>query len=354
MSDKTPYLGATVRSKLTDNEDFTILDESGAVDQEAISVLEKLKKYNSKENSELYEVIKERQLNKAVNKALKNNDQNVLSYIRGDISREANLTSVERLEDVGNFFSIKGRIFVFAGNPDSGKTNFALLTAYLWRNAVDGHIMTNMDSVKEFETVKDFSELEKKAEDYDRWLYILEDASNHLSGYNVDRDAVEQKIRPFKNELAKNGGNLILMGHTGVDIHPDVRRNAYLVDKESKKSVKIKKFKHNGSIDNNVIKSYNNVPKSPIKYNSNEKTRFTIEMDDETNNEVDKEIEFLSESEIIENKIIEKLKNDQKVETVDIPHRNKDVADVMRKLAYANESLKFDGRSPKSIKRKVT
>jgi len=344
--EKYPYLGAQLRAKLTENEDLKILEETGIIDKRFIGVLERLQRYNSAENSQLYERIKSRQINIGVNEALKDSSKDRLAYATGKSENKAELSSLTLQKRLVDYFKVKGKVFVMSGNPDSGKTNFALVIAYLLNMMEDITVLSNMESVKEFETVKTFDKLEQRANELDRWLYILEDASNHLSGYQMDREMVEEKIRPFKNELAKNGGIMILMGHSGVDIHPDIRRNSMLIDKKNKKSAKIHRFKFDGSIKKGVVKSFNNIPKSPYSYNSNEKTEFILQSKQEKEKKRNIEAE-------IRHKIAKKLAKSNKVSTVDLKHNNAKVADIMRQMAEKESYLSFDNKSPKTLKKKV-
>jgi hypothetical protein len=222
--------------------------------------------------------------------------------------------------------------------------------AEIWKDATDGIVYTNMKSVKAFKTVTSFPELkaefEKDYEDDRPKLMILEDASNHMSGYAVDREDMEEKYRPFSNELAKNNGVMFLLGHTGMDIHADARRKSLLVDKPSLKTTEIYRRIKNGKGVDKLFKM-TEIPKSSHDYDSTEKTTWIWDSDSDKTDEqaqADAEIRSL---------IVDNIKNSSEVRTVDIRHNNEDVARIMRDMAENNkEAFKLDESSPISLKKK--
>jgi len=227
----------------------------------------------------------------------------------------------------------------------------ALLMAEIWQDATDGIVYTNMESVKQFKTVQSFDKLEEEFEkdykDDKPKLMIVEDASNHFSGYAVDKDVMEEKYRPFSNELAKNNGIMFLLGHTGMDIHADARRKSLLVDKPSLKTTKIFRRIKNGKGTDRIFKM-TEIPKSSHKYDSTEKTKWIWESESDEPSEEELKINE------IQAELVKRLKNNREVKTVDLPYNNSDVADVMRQFIQNNsEGFKLDSSSPISIKKKA-
>lgn len=288
--------------------------------------------------------ILEKETTETVNKAVNEEKDSLMTHANGLMQEDSSISQFHRIKQIQKIISVKGRIFQFSGNPDSGKTNFGLFCLELWQEETGGTVITNMESVKVGKTAKTFEELKEYAEKFKRWVFLMEDASNHISGYSVDTKVVEDKIRPFKNELAKLGGNLFLLGHTGKDIHPDLRRNSYRVHKPNKKTANLYKTDDKGRKADKIA-TYSGIPKSGISYNPTETTEFEIKTGDDGND--DEDIEMM-----IRRDIYKKLGNKNEVRTVDLSYNNSEVAQVMRVVAESEDFLKFDSSSPKSIKKK--
>lgn len=298
-----------------------------------------------------YKRLLENQISHTANKAVAESDISTMAHLNGRTHDSSSISQFHRIKALKEILTVVGRSYIFKGEPDTGKTNMALLMAEIWQDATDGIVYTNMESVKQFKTVQSFDKLQKEFEkDYNDdkpKLMIVEDASNHFSGYAVDKDVMEEKYRPFSNELAKNNAIIFLLGHTGMDIHADARRKSLLVDKPSLKTTKIFRRIKNGKGTDRIFKM-TEIPKTSYSYDSTEKTKWM--WDSESDEPSEEELKMNE----IQTELVKRLKKNREVKTVDLPYNNGDVADVMRHFIQNNaEGFKLDDSSPISIKRKV-
>lgn len=342
------YIPAQLREKLKSNnrQELHALKDAGALSDKGLSEILFLK--NSDMDAEArrrwIKRVKEHNINRQINEAVNSNDYGYQSHAVGINDSASNMTSYKRIKQLRDVVIRAGRTFVFKGEPDAGKTNFSLFLAELAADFDDRTLLTNMRSVERGKTFHSFKQMEKLAEKEKKTFIIIEDASNHLSGYNTDSSDVEEYMRPFQNELAKNDAVMCLLGHTGMDVHAHLRRNAFLVDKTGKKSATVYENVNGGS-GGSKIASFNNISKTEITYDPKEKTAFKFPSDSSDDGE--------KERETIIKKVTERLKNNRTVKTVDLPeHNNEDVATVLRDLADRNDGIKFSDSSPKSIKRR--
>ena len=123
----------------------------------------------------------------------------------------------------------------------SGKTDFALLLAELRSRVSDVTVATNVESVVEKdEYICRFDELDEWVTSDGEKLFIFDEASSHASGYGSDASEVTGKLRQLLRSFRKNRASLLIVGHTGKDVHPDVRRLANdIIRKESKAEARI-------------------------------------------------------------------------------------------------------------------
>ena len=345
------YLSGRIRRLLLegDREDLTALRDAGLLDEQALKVLESMRRGldgDYKDNRFAKNLIRTQQ-SKIVNKAVQEGKGDLLSHIVGEETSQADISSLQLFKKLKNHIDKQGRVWQFKGNTNSGKTNLAVIFAELFKESTNGKILSNMESLKQAKTVKSFKGLKQESEKEGRFLFIGEDFSNHASGYAEDLKKVKGKARKWTNELAKLSGNAILLGHTGMDIHKDLRRKAYLVDNTSKKQATIYRDSKNGKGQNKVMQ-LNNIPKASWSYNPDERTQFIWQ----TSQEVDREIEELEE---IEKEIKQRLKSQREIKTTEIDFNSQKVAKVMRRLAKANSDiLKFEeSASPKELQRRA-
>jgi len=150
------------------------------------------------------------------------------------------LNLIDRIED--------GYIAYIFGNMGTGKTDFAILLAELWTRTVSGEIGTNISSLDEKDRhIERFDTLEKWVSESGEKLYIFDEASSYASGYGSDAGNVTKHFRSLLRTFRKNRSNLLIIGHTGKDVHPDVRRlSTDIIEKSSQKEASIYNSIENG------------------------------------------------------------------------------------------------------------
>lgn len=349
-AEERAFTTSHLREKLlsSQDDDLPASQDAGILSRDAERLIDLMKRFDidAEKQKALIKRIRKQDVSQNINQAVRKDDYGYQAHALGRVNSQDTITDYTRLKQLKNTFQKNGRTFVFKGEPDTGKTNFALFIAELLSDMEDFDVLTNLESSDLGETFKSFQEMRELTSESGKKVVIIEDASNHLSGYALDRTKVEKYMRPYQNELAKDNAVLLLLGHTGSDIHAHLRRNAFLVHKKSKKSVDLYERVGNGSGEA-LKSSFQNVPATSVNYNSEEKT--LIRWPDEEQG--DSREEKLNE---IKEKIGEELGNNRVVKTVDIPeHDNSLVAEALRELAKSHTYLKFiEEKSPYRVKKK--
>ncbi|MFB6199584.1 MAG: hypothetical protein ABEJ83_01790 [Candidatus Nanohaloarchaea archaeon] len=344
------YTSSHLREKLqsSQEDDLPANQDAGVLSDKAMRLVELMRKYDiDREKQQAFiKRIKQRDITQNINEAIRKDDFGYMSHALGRVNSQDTLTDYTRLKRLKDTFRKNGRTFVFKGEPDTGKTNFAFFIAELLKDMKGFDVISNLKSADLGDTFQSFEEMRNLTGEPGKKAVIIEDASNHLSGYALDRAKVEKYMRPYQNELAKDNAVLFLLGHTGSDIHAHLRRNAFLVDKKSKKSVDI--YERVGNGGGEALKSsFNDVPATSVDYNSEEKTVFHWpDMDDGHTRE-----EKINR---IKGEIGNKLAENRVVKTVDLSeYKNSLVADALRKVAEQHDYLKFvENKSPYRVKKK--
>ena len=339
-----------LREKLKglDSSDLQALAEAGMLSKNGLNTALSMKRGYKKagidyRKTDKFKALLQNELSHKAREAVANGDLSLMAHINGRTKDSNSISQFHRIKQLQDVLTVQGRSYIFKGEPDTGKTNMALLMAEIWQNETGGTVITNMKSVKQFKTVTNFEDWVKEFEKDGEVLGIIEDASNHFSGYSVDADVMEKVYRPFSNELAKNNGVIFLLGHTGMDIHADARRKSLLVDKPSLKKTDIYRRIKNGQGADKLL-TLNQLPKTSINYDSTEKTVWKWKRDDKMTDKEQERAEIRAE-------IGRLLSQSNEVRTVDINANNDIVADILRDIAKHNETLKLDETSPISIKK---
>jgi len=352
MSDKgeeRAFTASHLREKLlsSQDDDLPADQDTGILSRDAERLIDLMKRFDmdAEKQQAFIRRIKRRDVSQNINKAIRKNDFGYQAHALGRVNSQDTLTDYTRLKKLKNTFQRIGRTFVFKGEPNAGKTNFAFFVAELLDDMEDFDVLTNLESAVLGETFQSFEEMKQLTGESGRKAIIIEDASNHLSGYALDRAKVEKYMRPFQNELAKDNAVLFLLGHTGSDIHAHLRRNAFLVDKKSKKSIDLYERVGNGSGEA-LKSSFKNVPATSVDYNPEEKTLFQWPDEDSGPTREEK-------IQVIKHDLAKKLADNQTVKTVDFQeHDNSLVADAMREMAEQEDWLRFEETSPYRVKKK--
>lgn len=154
------------------------------------------------------------------------------------------ITSLINLKE--NIIDVNGYIGYIYGTTGTGKTTFAGLTSELAKRLSDYEIATNIRSfVKDDQAdhyiwtfgdvlqwlsdgteIDELQDIERQNIDVDlsNKLLVFDEASNYASGYASDASDAQEKLGKSVKLFRKVNANLLIIGHTGKDVHPDIRR----------------------------------------------------------------------------------------------------------------------------------
>ncbi|WP_134672478.1 hypothetical protein [Halorussus marinus] len=159
-----------------------------------------------------------------------------------------------------------------SGDMGSGKTDFAIFEARLWKlNHPDGEILSNIESFEQATTVLNQDELDEWIEenpDTD-YFFVFDEANKHASGTG-DSSAVEDQLYPLVTFIRKNDGNLVIIGHNPKDIHKWVRELCDFVHKTGLKTAKFYNSVGENGEPEGHFKTLRNIPQTSYDYDTNE------------------------------------------------------------------------------------
>lgn len=349
------HYARAVRTALIQGKELKALEESGLVEERAINTLQRIKtaKPESYSKDSIYIKIVENQSSKAISRAMRDGNIDTLAHAVGG-SVEASKSSYRKIEEFKSYINTEGKVYIIDGEPNDGKTNTALLIAEFWKEMTDGRVASNMKTCESLnEVVQSYNELEEFLDSEGEVLFIFDDASNHASGYDKDREAMETKMRKLSNFIAKKQGVLIFIGHTGKDIHPDTRRKARKIEKNSIKSLTVYDDVRKDGTGVNERMTINGVPKARWSYDPYEETKWDWNIEDDVEEEIDIEKEVIGEIKSLASN------GEPKIRTTDISASNTKVAEVFRdinrgavEIEELNSYRYFGGDTPKQWKKR--
>jgi hypothetical protein len=190
--------------------------------------------------------------------ALAGGDMPTLKHLTGDAGQRADVSGLKAIDQLQEIVDGPAPMFYVWAEPGTGKTNFALLLAQLWKRQQTGDALvgSNIRTLRETDPwidgagesrdgwLSSFGELEEwiqqdgdplKNEQRPK-LFIFDEASSSASGGGSDGYQTKQKMGPLAYKIRKYGGALIVIGHDGKDVHPLIRELGKAVHKESKKA----------------------------------------------------------------------------------------------------------------------
>lgn len=190
------------------------------------------------EDSELFRDIFLNETGRTVQKAIQEQNLSAQSAVAGLNGSENDVSGTRRLLDVSEkLVDTEAYIGYIYGDMGSGKTDFALLLAELWERQTGGAVGTNITTLEQADVeIETFGALEDWLAGSGEKLFVFDEASSHASGYAGDAGSVTSKFRGLLREFRKRNANLLIVGHTGKDVHPDIRRLATdCIHKQGKK-----------------------------------------------------------------------------------------------------------------------
>lgn len=353
---KRVHYARALREKLINGQDLKAVAESGFLDNSAINLLMRIKnaKPDSYTNDSTYIQVVENQTSKAISTALRDGNLDRMAHGVGFSSNQSN-SSYRKIQRLKSYIDTEGKVYYIDGEPNSGKTNLALLIAEFWREATGGDVASNMTSCKGLsDVVQEYNALEDFFDRDGPSLFIFDDASNHASGYSGDRDAMEDKMRKLTNFIAKKQGVIIFIGHTGKDVHPDIRRKARKLSKNSMKHVDVFDYIDKSGEGADKVMTINDVPEARMDYDPYEETEWSWNIDEDAE-------DTKSDEELILERIKTLAsKGRTKIRTTDVKQSNTKVAEVFRGIErneYDMEGLEaykfFEDETPKQLKKQL-
>jgi hypothetical protein len=184
-------------------------------------------------------------------RAIRQDDRSTLQNFVGETGDRRDMSGVPTLRKIQDSISRPAYVAYIFGKMGDGKTDFALLLSELWADAkrqknyeveVASNIKTweNSETIRRFDDFLEWLEVEDDADfSSKRRLFVFDEASSHASGYSEDADDA-RRMGKLVNVIRKKMASIIIIGHTGKDVHPDIRRKAtHFIKKESLKEAYI-------------------------------------------------------------------------------------------------------------------
>ncbi|OKY78287.1 MAG: putative ATPase AAA+ superfamily [Candidatus Methanohalarchaeum thermophilum] len=306
---------------------------------------------NKFEDSKIYQEIISQEATKYYSQAIKEGKIGPLKRLVGKKpgADKKGLRAYEMLKKV-----LENRmVFYLWSGMGTGKTDFSLKMARTWKQQNPNKLIySNIKSFKEKdklvedwptlqEEIEDLKEQNKRQKQQKELLFIFDEGSNHLTGHQDSQKAVDlaKKLKLFRKSKAK----ILIIGHTGKDIHPEIRRLASdkigcVIHKRDKETAEFYEEVDGGQLRNKIFE-LNNISKTRYSYDTNEVTEWSWKQENQENeqnqedarNPVEKRIERAREvaDKIIGNdleKYVEEYKTKKgvkriKLETIQRKHK---------------------------------
>lgn len=205
-------------------------------------------------DTDLGEQLRRSEATKTATNAVQEGNISQMKFISGKQSYNIDATSLHALISLREKLGKPAYVQYLFGHMGNGKTDFAILQGELGKRELGYEIGSNVKSLKEKDEyirnygellqwlaegqeVKSIDEIIEKDITVSDKLFIFDEASSHASGYADDAYETQKKLGVMVKKMRKVGCRLIVIGHTGKDIHPDIRRLAECAKKVSKKTV---------------------------------------------------------------------------------------------------------------------
>ena len=195
------------------------------------------------DDTETGRLLRRRMGSEKARQAVKSGNISEQRYLTGRLDTSLNVSGLHGVKQLEEIVVRTAWICYLFGHMGNGKTDFALLLVQLWMwNREDvgpENVITNVHSAASrngFTYVSSYGALKRAMETLEgEKLVLFDEASSHASGYSHKAQEVQKKLSPMMKYIRKRAGSLLMIGHTGKDVHPDVRRLATAVTKQEKK-----------------------------------------------------------------------------------------------------------------------
>lgn len=200
------------------------------------------------ENTALYKMMLRNGATETLTRAIHGNQHQTQSYFVGDPGARSDISGLRAIHGLTDMIVRAAPIVYIFGEPGSGKTNFSLLLAQLWkREYEDAEIATNIRTLEQSDRwIPNYGALrswldenttsidgggETRADDANPRLFIFDEASSHASGRGKSGAEAGAKLGPLVYKIRKANAGLIIIGHDGRDVHPSVRTLATVIQR---------------------------------------------------------------------------------------------------------------------------
>jgi hypothetical protein len=181
--------------------------------------------------------------------AVRDGSLSEMEYLTGMPEYESDVSGLHALQSLERWLldSEKCKITYLADGMGRGKTEFCHLLADVLEFRSERRPdmkaaelacnipSSDMHSITEWPAFREWVEAGSVTDN--RW-YFLDEGSQAMTGYADDRQAVERLMSRLVKLSRKYGCNMIIIGHTGMDLHADLRRLADYVEKPSLKTAR--------------------------------------------------------------------------------------------------------------------
>lgn len=240
-------------------------------------------------DTKLGQMLRKRNATQVATQAVKDGNISQMKYVTGRQSYNNDVSGIHTLRKLRNQIDSDAYIQYMFGHMGNGKTEFAILQAELavkelgyetasniksWSEKDKyifsfGDLLTWLADGQEVNNLKDFQDLDIEESNK---LVIFDEASNHASGYSDDAYETQKKLGKLVKLIRKVGGNLIIIGHTGKDVHPDIRR----ITNDCVKKVSKKTAEYYNSVEEAEGKGHkftiSHIPRTNFSYDTREVT----------------------------------------------------------------------------------
>ena len=250
MSSDDRWVSAELREALA-RGDLPALAEAGLLKQQDLEYLLSFKRsIEDAEDTDRYQELLMQAVSKKVDKAVEHGNLSVMSHANGvtggnksvpmaDWNKYEQIKDLYRQEPTFNteFTNSIFQCIIFSSRvppTGRGKSNTMYTLVEIGQTVFpDLRVMSNNTS-DPFETVSEqWADIEQSIRDYDGWQILLIDEAAQFLQY-ADQGAGKTVSQMLKL-LRHNHCHLIMVGHTGMDIPKDIRRQVFVLDKTSQK-----------------------------------------------------------------------------------------------------------------------
>lgn len=291
---------AKIRELLGDGDlsdvETNLLEHTGRVDPELAEVLthsaQSLGSDRDPRDSAYYQQAVEASQTRRVSEVVQASPAAEAAFTTGVTDQQLDASAGRAMLELHSIVAQEGGVVVLGGATNSGKTNVGCCVAETeYRLRPDSKLGSNVTTLDPGPLDLDLAELEE-FNAFDKWtrdhrgvhkIGLLDEVSSHMSGYNSDRQGVENYMRQLVRFASKRSVILIFVAHRFPDVHPAIREMPDAVygacacrrdDRGEPVEYTVTLFDRlvEGTPTDRVAPTISNLPKSRIGYDPDEET----------------------------------------------------------------------------------